>query len=346
MRCSNQIDGCHIWPGYPGVGFWNADGSRIDVEQSPRSGGSYTITREAKWRIEDNGMEDSHKARLTTALVDQRRLGVKWPEVTTGLIEATRTAQALSAHKRVDRLLRYLEHLTDATGEFVSLGSLAEIPDSFGHRTLSEGPTFWEAMAWSESTKGSEVQFFVDFLLDKGWIKGQRQGHGMGHFALTIDGYSRIEDLETNVNSFQAFVAMWFDNSMSDCFEKAIEPAIRQAGYEPMRIDQKEHINKIDDEIIAEIRRSRFLVADFTQGPDGARGGVYYEAGFAHGLGIPVIFTCRKDAVATLHFDTNHYNHIVWTTSEELRESLRNRILAAIGEGPGAHISPYRTASP
>ena len=167
----------------------------------------------------------------------------------------------------------------------------------------------------------------------------------MGHFAVTIDGYSHIEDLETNVNSSQAFVAMWFDNSMSDCFEKAIEPAIRQAGYEPMRIDQKEYINKIDDEIIAEIRRSRFLVADFTQGPDGARGGVYYEAGFAHGLGIPVIFTCRKDAVATLHFDTNHYNHIVWTTPEELRESLRNRILAAIGEGPGAHISPTSTAS-
>ena len=337
MRYSNQIDGCHIWPGYPGVGFWNGDGSEIDVEQSSRAGGSYTITRDAKWRIEDNGMEDSHKARLTTALVDQRRLGVKWPEVTIGLIEATRTAQALSAHKRVDRMLRYLEHLTDTTGEFVSLGSLAEIPDSFGDRTLSEGPTFWEAMAWTESTKGSEVQFFVDYLLDKGWVKGQRQGHGMGHFAVTIDGYSHIEDLETNVDSSQAFVAMWFDSSMSECFEKAIEPAVRQVGYEPMRIDQKEHINKIDDEIIAEIRRSRFLVADFTQGPDGARGGVYYEAGFAHGLGIPVIFTCRKDAVESLHFDTNHYNHIVWENLEELRDNLKNRILAVIGEGPERH---------
>ena len=106
-------------------------------------------------------------------------------------------------------------------------------------------------------------------------------------------------------------------------------------GLRPLRIDQKEHINKIDDEIIAEIRRSRFLVADFTHGNEGARGGVYYEAGFAHGLGIPAIFTCRDDAVSKLHFDTNHYNHIVWATPEELREKLRNRILAAIGEGPG-----------
>ena len=122
---------------------------------------------------------------------------------------------------------------------------------------------------------------------------------------------------------------------MNEAFKQGMELAVSQAGYRPMRIDRKEHINKIDDEIVAEIRRSRFLVADFTQGADGARGGVYYEAGFAHGLGLPVIFTCREDAVDQLHFDTNHYNHIVWATPEELREKLRNRILAVIGEGPG-----------
>ena len=72
--------------------------------------------------------------------------------------------------------------------------------------------------------------------------------------------------------------------------KKVLNCGIEDAGYEAVRIDEKEHTNKIDDEIIAEIRRSRFVVADFTQGKDGARGGVYYEAGFAHGLGIEVIF--------------------------------------------------------
>ena len=46
-----------------------------------------------------------------------------------------------------------------------------------------------------------------------------------------------------------------------------------------MRIDRHEHVNKIDDEIIAEIRRARFVVADFTHGDTGGRGSVYYEAG-------------------------------------------------------------------
>ena len=49
---------------------------------------------------------------------------------------------------------------------------------------------------------------------------------------------------------------------------------------------------------------------------------------------LSVIFTCREDSLETLHFDTNHYNHIVWSTPEELLEKLKNRILAVIGEGP------------
>ncbi|MCW5608337.1 MAG: hypothetical protein KIT26_09815 [Nitrosomonas sp.] len=101
-----------------------------------------------------------------------------------------------------------------------------------------------------------------------------------------------------------------------------------------MRIDQKNHNNKIDDEIIAEIKRSRFVVADFTQGDSGARGGVYYEAGFAHGLNMPVIFTCRADALNNVHFDTRQYNHIVWENIDALRNQLAQRISATIGDGP------------
>ena len=121
---------------------------------------------------------------------------------------------------------------------------------------------------------------------------------------------------------------------MNNVYEEGIERAIKNTGYKPMRIDKKPNVNKIDDEIIAEIRRSRFLIADFTHGQDGARGGVYYEAGFAHGLGIPVIFSCRKDIIDKLHFDTRQYYHIVWENPEQLRDGLEKRILALIGQGP------------
>ena len=132
-------------------------------------------------------------------------------------------------------------------------------------------------------------------------------------------------------------MAMWFDSSMDEAWRSGFEPGIRKAGYHPVRIDQRQHVNKIDDEIISEIRRSRFMVADFTQDESGARGGVYYEAGFAHGLGIPVIFTCRKDWLKKIHFDIRQYNCIEWDYEnlEKLQEDLANRITAILGDGPG-----------
>ena len=157
---------------------------------------------------------------------------------------------------------------------------------------------------------------------------------------VTIDGYSRIADRLTNVDSSQAFVAMWFDESMDEAARNGIELGIEDAGYRPYRIDREDYIDKIEDEVIAQIRRSRFLVADFNHGADGARGSVYYEAGFAHGLGLQVIFTCRKDAMKTLHFDTAHYPHIDWADPAELCERLKKRILAVIGEGPGPNTIP------
>ena len=97
---------------------------------------------------------------------------------------------------------------------------------------------------------------------------------------------------------------------------------------------QAENTNKIDDEIIAEIRRSKFLVADFTCEPGKVRGGVYFEAGFAMALPIPVIWTCAKKSFDDIHFDTRQYNHIVWNTPKELRTLLKGRIGAVIGDGP------------
>ncbi len=126
----------------------------------------------------------------------------------------------------------------------------------------------------------------------------------------------------------RAFVAMWFDESMNDYYKDGIKKAIEDAGYDPIRIDLKDFNEKICDEIIAEIRRSKFLVADFS----GLRSGVFFEAGFAKGLGREVIYTVKEAYKKELkeHFDTRQYNHIVYNSPEDLRKKLYNRICATI----------------
>ncbi len=155
--------------------------------------------------------------------------------------------------------------------------------------------------------------------------------------SVSVAGVEEIERLRaTNRDSAQGFVAMSFDDGLRSLFDGPILTAIVAAGYKPMRIDRKDHNNQIVDEMLAEIRRSRFVVADFTS----HRNGVYFEAGFAMGLGIPVIWLVRKDHLNGAHFDTKQYSHLVWEPGDDLGERLYNRIRATIGEGPIVPGSP------
>ena len=326
-----------IWPDHPAeFGMSSFQGHLITGCE--RAGGDYIISwDDADWIRAPRGVRlrgerlNRLRARLTTLLVDQRNHGEPSPVVTRELIERASQKRALPIYERANRLLRFIGEQTAIVGK--------------EYDTRRDNLA---AYAWSESLEPEELSYLTDYLITAGLLatfpniaKTQVGNYSVPAIVIvTVAGHSQIEQRESNTDSSQAFIAMWFHDSTTEAFEKGIKPAVEAAGYESQRIDRKEHINKIDDEIMGELRRSRFLVADFTHGEDGARGGVYYEAGFAHGLGIPVIFTCHEGDVETLYFDTSHYNHIVWTTPEDLRYKLKNRILAVIGDGPELNHNP------
>ena len=322
------IETCPIWgTNFEATGHFFDSTRKFRVDDSPRAGGGYFIAG-VLVTSGINSLSGQEKARLTTWLVDQRALGNTQPEITEAVIEHIKAKHPLSVNERADRLLRFIARQTETVGS------------DFDIRKDNTA-----AYAWSESTHRVEIAYFIHYLIKKDWLDTTPSVAitGIERYRLpvvvrvTVEGFSHIADRLTNVDSSQAFVAMWFDESVNAAFDNGIEPAIREAGYNALRIDRKPDVDKIDDEVIAEIRRSRFLVADFTHGEKGARGGVYFEAGFAYGLEKPVIYTCHADMVDKLHFDTRQYAHIVWNTPKELREGLKNRILARIGEGPGLH---------
>ncbi len=339
---TRDIATCRIWgQDYVAVGQSIPDPSKVIITESNRTGGGYVIQGGVGQHIA--GLEDGEKARLTTWLVDQRLQGNLRPVVTREIVEYAANRHPLPMYERAGRLLRFLSRQTTVAGEFMSLFQYSETTDRDSHGSpiypdMPTNPTFLAAMAWSESISPDEIPYLVDYLEDNGWVQESFKRSGAiprsYRYRLTVNGHVRIAEESANTDASQAFVAMWFDDSVESAYDDGIAPAIRDCGFEPKRIDRDPTIDKIDDAIIAEIRRSRFLVADFTHGNEGARGGVYYEAGFAHGLGLPVIFTCHSDVIDEIHFDTRQYAHIVWNTTSELRDSLRDRVLARIGEGP------------
>lgn len=210
----------------------------------------------------------------------------------------------------------------------------------------------------------AEIEAILGQLHGEKYISPHSITYSLSIYTITTKGYRRLREIKRpNLDSRFCFIAMWFTPEMNEVFDKAIKPAIEfiEMGetiprYQAVKIDNVEHVNDINDEIIAQIRRSRFMVCDLT----GYRGGVYFEAGFAHGLGLEVIYTCRKDwtkeeiladssgkKVSVLldsegreiavkkeevHFDLAHRNRIEWEPDklEEFRTKLENRIRAVI----------------
>ena len=171
-----------------------------------------------------------------------------------------------------------------------------------------------------------ELVWLMDTARELGYVDGAGYVDDY-QAALTLKGWQRYEELRTQgKDSSQAFVAMSFNSALRTVWQNGIRPALKKTGWIPCRIDEAEHNERIDDQIIAEIRRSGLLIADLTY----HRQNVYYEAGFAEGLGIPVIFTGREDEMeeGEVHFDIRQYKYITWTDSEQLERALINRIEA------------------
>ena len=154
--------------------------------------------------------------------------------------------------------------------------------------------------------------------------------HGAVFYELTPTAWEQRERDTTGGTPGKCFVAMSFHNSLKDAYDTGIFVAVKSdCKMEPVRIDRVHHNEKICDKVVAEIRMCQFLVADVTL----QRPGVYFEAGFAMGLGRAVIWSCREDDLKNVHFDTRQYNHIVWKDPSNLRTQLTDRIKATI---PGA----------
>ena len=151
-------------------------------------------------------------------------------------------------------------------------------------------------------------------------------------FQLTMAGWHKYETLKkVAIESRTAFMALKFGQAdlnkvVAECFR----PAVARTGFELRLLTDRQPAGLIDDQLRAAILASRFVISDLTHGSHGA----YWEAGFAEGLGLPVIYTCEKGAweAQKTHFDTNHMVTIIWdlTNQKKAEDSLVDTIRATL----------------
>ena len=117
----------------------------------------------------------------------------------------------------------------------------------------------------------------------------------------------------------KCFVAMAFGKDETNQFyEDLVCRVLREKGITPVRVDRLEQNENIDDKIMDGLREATFVISDLTY----TRPSVYFEAGYAEGRNVPVIYTVRRDHFVPriddphgnmrIHFDLLMRNIIDW----------------------------------
>lgn len=260
------------------------------------------------------GLTDDERPRLSHA-IRLRQQNNTFVEITKEL-----------ASKLIEEPLPSLRQQMD--GLLLFVGDRARLQDPVRAVRL-QPPAFNEMVATIGAYNSGSLGLLLSDLAESGAVHWQG---GSGEIRLLEPGWQRYEEIKTGTPySRMAFMAMPFNAPrLEKVFRDYWQPAVARTGFELKTVVQRAGL--IDDHIRVDIRKSRFLIAELTEGNRGA----YWEAGFAEGLNKPVVYTCEKsyfdDPDTRPHFDVNHYSHVIWQEAKlaEAADELTTRIRASI----------------
>lgn len=149
---------------------------------------------------------------------------------------------------------------------------------------------------------------------------------------LTLAGWGEFEkEKRGQTAGGYGFIALKFNDSVLDPFVKdVVKPAVSTLGFDLVDMRDAAEAGIIDNVMRARIRDASFVLVDLTHANEGA----YWEAGYAEGLGKPVLYLCNRQIFEEqgTHFDTNHCTTVLWDPAEpapfteELLATLRRSL--------------------
>jgi hypothetical protein len=218
--------------------------------------------------------------------------------------ELARSHQRTGVTQKLARLLEYFARQSGYPGQWVQFDA------------ANDAPLF-------DVGSDEEMDYFLAHLVERGALASRDKPR----YRVTVRGWELQAPLAGGGVPGTCFVAMAFHESLNAAYDDGIRPAVEtDCRFSVVRVDRVQHNGSINDQIMAGIRGAQFVVADVTL----QRQGVYYEGGFAMGLPRMVIWTCQKDDLTKVHFDTRQFNHVVWETPQDLRKRLTARIRGTV----------------
>lgn len=272
--------------------------------------------------IDDNVLRDGREPRIIARAVLSHRVrletdaGRKPPELLEEwLLEFVRQNPRLpTVAEQASNVVRYVGDLIQRTGRTVDT-----LPISFGATIGALSRDF----ALKVATE----------LVDRGLLSAINAGnfgsrHELIDVDLTLDGWERYEaERHGKISGRYGFIALKFGDAVLDPFVRDfVKPAVQQIGYELVDMRDAARAGVIDNLLRSQIRDAAFLLVDLTHDNPGA----YWEAGYAEGLGKPVLYICEKNKFDhhQTHFDTNHCTTVLW--EETLPAAFQKQLIATL----------------
>ncbi len=223
----------------------------------------------------------------------------------------------------IDQLIQAYQSISYSTKRHTLLEFMEKHSKFVGAHVRWDFNTCWAEL---QARSAEEVSGILDGLMSEGLVElhqgvpGQPTG-----FRLTPKAWIALEPISGGTGV--GFIAMSFAPELDDAYA-AISRAIQFCGFQAIRVDRQHFPEKICDRVMADIRRSQFVVVDVTS----HRPNVYYEAGFAEALGKPIFWTCRTEEGPgpVLSFDVRQYQHLFWEDPTGLEAKLTERFQARL----------------
>lgn len=168
---------------------------------------------------------------------------------------------------------------------------------------------------------------------------GKKYGHlvGIEDFDLLNQDTDEIDQLAKDVLVLceslmvpnTVFIIMSFKKEFDELYN-VYKAVCKKFGFNAVRTDKVYSLDKILPRILQGIRNSAFVIADVTE----TSPNVFYEIGFAEGLGRPIIATAKMDT--KLPFDIVDTPVTFWSSLEDLKsklEPLINEVKISLGKG-------------
>ncbi len=215
-------------------------------------------------------------------------------------------------------IIRYIGDKVTEKGRMIELniGDIAQLNE------IADETSLFYLM--EELKERDEVKFLLS-TLESWYYDVNLRYHDVN---LSLEGWKIYEEEKRGmVAGNYGFIAMEFDNNELETFvQEVVKPTVKKMGHRLIDVRDVSQAGIIDNIIRSQIRSARFVIADLTHDNNGA----YWEAGYAEGLGKPVIYICEKTKFEEkrTHFDTNHCTTVLWSRDDD--DGFRKELTATL----------------